>query len=1290
MNHVYRIVFNHSLGVYQCVSELAKSRGKSSGKSQVATKLLLTPLAVAMLGFSGTAVAADVVINDGQRTEYQETVSINGSVLITDSGTVLAAPNNQINFGANPDGQVLAIDTDVSIENNAAVEAGISSTIGVDRFSKVTVDNASLTAPAIAIGGFADGEINITNNGELEAIDKIILGYGTNTTGRLNINNSGNVTTNDLIIADDTNSMGNVVIDGTGSNLIAQNNTFVGDNGVGSLSVQNGGDLTSNTLVIANDIGSSGSNVVVKGAGSNINVKDSFFVGTTEDGSLSINDAGTVTSDKMSVGDLSNSESTLSISDSNSVANVTSSLIVGREGSGIINVTNNAILNSNNADLAQEISAMGEVNLSNGGQWNNQEAILVGVENLGAVNIAGQESKIITRDLLLGGFNGKGIVNVSDNSTLTVDRVTQVGGFDEGGQNAIGELNINDARVHTLEMVVGASGNGNLNIEGNDSHINVDNNLLVGVNSGGIVTMNRANIESETPAVDGNNLWVKGDTILGSGATGNGTLNVINKNQFQTTNLVIGQKGIGNFKVSNTPFNVGLTKATDTTYIGGRGENSANAVGTLTIDNSAFVTPKLIVGNTGSGTLNLINGGVISTDSIERNTASILSNIFIDGGEFRIKKDQSNLFANFTKDDLIEVSEKGISFETTGYNNGEVGTYVVINPNAVITGNAGKLNVEDESGGFAKYGLGTLEISESSKQWTGDLTITQGTLKFNGNYTMGDNETLTIGLLDWNEDGTIDKNYGKFLIDGAVDISKGNLFVYADEVIANVAKDSEWKDIVKATTRVGEFTQVSDNSPLVNFYADYSDPNAVHLKMGAPTPPVVTPEPPVVTPEPPVVTPEPPVVTPEPPVVTPEPPVVTPEPPVVTPEPPVVTPEPPVVTPEPPVVTPEPPVVTPEPPVVTPEPPVTDTTFVESVNTQSQRNDVGIAYALDRAIQDQIVNGDNDLAKALISSTTNFNQNQLAVAANQLQPLFMGAANRIITDTNYAASEAVTEHRATTTERNVWAKLIGNKGSHDAENGVTGYEADSYGAIVGLDTPINSDLNLGLVVSYIDTDADTDGSRLDHKLTAKNWQVLGYGNYGASDATDVNFHIGAGRSSVKGERHLSILTNAVARSDYDVDTLRAGLGVDHRIGSEQRHVTPFAKVNYAQAKSDSYRETGAGVYNLNVDENRYESMRWTAGLKMSQYLTPQFAITGQLAAAIENGDQHSDITANFVGMPNDSFTTIGQEVGREIGIVGIGISYMPTLKTTLSAGYRSEWRENYDDQGASIALQTTF
>ena len=431
-------------------------------------------------------------------------------------------------------------------------------------------------------------------------------------------------------------------------------------------------------------------------------------------------------------------------------------------------------------------------------------------------------------------------------------------------------------------------------------------------------------------------------------------------------------------------------------------------------------------------------------------------------------------------------------------------------------------------------------------------------------------------------------------------------------------------------------------------------------------------------------------VTPEPPVVTPEPPVVTPEPPVITPEPPVITPEPPVITPEPPVVTPEPPVITPEPPVVTPEPPVGDTTFVESVNTQSQRNDVGIAYVLDKAIQDRVTGGDNVLADSLISSTVNFNQAQLATAANQLQPLFMGATNRIITDANYAATDAINDHSQTTPQHNLWAQLLSDDSSHDAENGITGYDSEGYGAIVGLDTPINSDLNLGVAFSYIKSDADTDGTNLDQELTSKNWQVLGYGNYAVSDATALNFHAGAGRSDVEGERHIALLTDAIAQSDYSVDTLQAGLGVDHRIGTQQRNVTPFAQVNYARAESDNYRETGAGVYNLNVDENTYESMRWTAGLRLSQALTPTLALTGQLAAAIENGDRRSDITASFISMPNDEFTTIGQEIGSEIGIAGIGLSYTPTINTKLSVGYRSEWRDNYDSQGANVSLQTTF
>ena len=117
MNHVYRVVFNRSLGVYQCVSELAKSCGKSSGKSQVATKLIVAPLALAIVGLSGQAFAADTVINNGQRTQFDQDTALNGNVVITGLRTVVTAPNHELNFGL-----ATSKATNVSIENGATVE----------------------------------------------------------------------------------------------------------------------------------------------------------------------------------------------------------------------------------------------------------------------------------------------------------------------------------------------------------------------------------------------------------------------------------------------------------------------------------------------------------------------------------------------------------------------------------------------------------------------------------------------------------------------------------------------------------------------------------------------------------------------------------------------------------------------------------------------------------------------------------------------------------------------------------------------------------------------------------------------------------------------------------------------------------------------------------------------------------------------------------------------------------------------------------------------------------------
>ena len=1074
MNHVYRVVFNHSLGVYQCVSELAKSRGKSSGKSQVSTKLILAPLAVAMIGLSGTAMA--VTYDDGKVHVIDDNpYVISEDVIVSGKGTEIEAKFPTI-VGKNGNGKLNLVD-DGALDTftlTIGQNEGANGEVLIEGKSPLYLKNA------LTIGDAGKGLFTLKHDDPNEA-----QGDG----NRL-------IVYTDAYIGNKTTGDGKLVIDGGGADLDLYRSLYVGNEGAGNFTVKN--------------IGA-------------VNIEESLIVGSKASSKNNLVEV-----------------STPSRSGPHSFINA-GKVIIGDAGEGAVKIsTSGSVSSKTDFIVANQTGSSGSLNLDNGSVSSKDDFILA---------------------------NGDGTVA---NATLSAD-----------------------SRLRSDKNIIIANGVdsvANLNLEGDSSVSTFSNDIVIGKNKG---------------------------------AVGNVTLSASSLN---SANMIVGQQGNGTLNVNNEPDSIGKVSISDTTYVGGFGENAQEAKGALNINNASFRTGNLVIGNTGSGILKASGiDSYLSVKGIERNIASKQSDIYLDGTTVEIKADQPNLFENFTKDNIIKLGSKGVVFETEAYvfsadkPDEYIATDVVINPNAVITGNVGKISFKD-GGGFVKTGSGNLEFSMSSKQWTGDLGVAEGTLKINGDYSMAKDETLTIGVYDDNSNGIIDNNeYGKLVVNGNIDISAGDLYVYAEN-IAKVKTDTNIKDVVKGNTRKGEFKAVSDNSLLVDFEAEYNDPSAVSLKMVAqkPTDPKPT-----------------------------------------------------------------------DPKPTDPKPTISSP-FVEAINKQANRSALSLASVLDRAVADQIANGNNDLADDLISSTVNFNQSQLALAADQLQPLFMGATNRIITDTNYAVSEAITEHRPTTPERNLWAKIIGSEGSHDTENGITGYNSDGYGAIVGLDTPINSNLNLGVAVSYIKTDADTDGSNLDHELTAKNWQILGYGNYAASEATDVNFHAGAGSSDVKGERHLSILSNATATSDYSVDTLQAGLGVSHLIGDVQRNITPFAQVNYAQAKSDSYQETGAGVYNLNVDENKYESMRWTAGLRMSQLLTPKLALTGQLAAAIENGDKYSDITASFVGMPNDKFTTIGQEVGREIGIAGIGLSYTASPNIKISAGYRGEWRDNYDDQGASIALQTTF
>ncbi|OXL19583.1 ESPR domain-containing protein, partial [Psychrobacter sp. DAB_AL32B] len=690
MNHVYRVVFNHSLGVYQCVSELAKSRGKSSGKSQVATKLILAPLAVAMLSLSGTAIA--VTYNDGKVHVIDDNpYVVSEDVIVSGKGTEIEAKFPTI-VGKDGNGKLTLVEDGVldTFTLTIGQNEGSNGEVLIKDKSQLYLDNT------LTVGDAGKGLFTLKND------DQNAKPGGTDTL----------LIYKDAYIGNKSTGDGKVVIDGNGADVIFRQNLYVGNEGTGSFTVKNIGVVNiEEALIVGSKLGSK--NNLVEVSTPSRSGPNSFISA----GKVIIGDAG---------------EGALKISTSGSVSSISDFIVANQTGSS------------------------GSLNLDNGSVSSKDDFILA---------------------------NGNGTVA---NATLSAD-----------------------------------------------SRLWSDKNIIIANGVGSV-----ANVNLET---DSEIITISNDVIIGKSVGAVGQVK-LNGSRLYSTNLIVGQQGSGTLNIDNEPDSIGKVSISDTTYVGGFGENAQEAKGSLNINDASFRTGNLVIGNTGSGILKASGiDSYLSVKGIERNIASKQSNIYLDGTTVEIKADQPNLFANFTKDNIIQLGNKGVVFDTEAFvfsadkPDEYIATDVVINPNAVITGNVGKISFKD-GGGFVKTGSGNLEFSMSSKKWTGDLGVAEGTLKINGDYSMAKDETLTIGVYDNNSNGIIDNNeYGKLVVNGNIDISEGDLYVYAEN-IAKVKTDTNIKDVVKGNTRKGEFKAVSDNSLLVDFEAEYNDPSAVSLKMVAQKP----------------------------------------------------------------------------------------------------------------------------------------------------------------------------------------------------------------------------------------------------------------------------------------------------------------------------------------------------------------------------------------------------------------------------------------------------------------------
>ena len=236
---------------------------------------------------------------------------------------------------------------------------------------------------------------------------------------------------------------------------------------------------------------------------------------------------------------------------------------------------------------------------------------------------------------------------------------------------------------------------------------------------------------------------------------------------------------------------------------------------------------------------------------------------------------------------------------------------------------------------------------------------------------------------------------------------------------------------------------------------------------------------------------------------------------------------------------------------------------------------------------------------------------------------------------------------------------LGN-GNRPATRRESGFDFDTLGITAGVDYRLGDDLVLGGSLGYLSTDVDLEGDG--GELDVEGYSLSSYGMY-YRKRTYLDWIVSYGQNDLTIDRGIDFPGRArqVASGSSDGEQLALGLGggIDENFGALALSV--FARFDYLEVKIDSYRETGAPGFNLEIDGQTVESLLGNVSLQLSYAVSlKKYAI---LLPALRLGYRHEFeddsylIAARFVDDPRGTqFAIPTEDPDRDYFKAGLGLS----------------------------------
>ncbi len=268
----------------------------------------------------------------------------------------------------------------------------------------------------------------------------------------------------------------------------------------------------------------------------------------------------------------------------------------------------------------------------------------------------------------------------------------------------------------------------------------------------------------------------------------------------------------------------------------------------------------------------------------------------------------------------------------------------------------------------------------------------------------------------------------------------------------------------------------------------------------------------------------------------------------------------------------------------------------------------------------------------------------------------------------------------------------GNFGDQRARGQEPGFNFHTAGATLGVDYRFTDQFILGTAFGYLSTASDFDASAGD--FSARGFSASAFGTYYIGNQLYVDMVATYGWNDYDTTR-TTVLPGVAAKGETDGTQFALSVGGGYNFNFGGLTVGPLARVDYIKVDIDGFRETGAGIFDLDVAGQSATSVTTALGGRMSYAISMAW---GVLLPSIHAEWQHEFegdsrlVTGSLVADPlHTIFAVQTTKHSRDYANVGAALSATFAAGTSAFISYDAVvGRDDFTSHGFTAGVRVEF